>query len=190
MHLSAKTRGILLDNGIEIESFIKWFEALPAIDKTPKKKMLYGLLSPRPAMGGWFSLKESDFHNAIGKEAWDRFARYVDGHLDDAWIRVCIGSLGLGMGLGLLCLFARYFGINNVFFHPTEFGVIILLVCLEITFAYFIITLSMGLHAGESAVSEAITRAVIELKPLHEKWVHETSHDIAKEIHARAKKIS
>jgi hypothetical protein len=130
------------------------------------------LLGPRDEMGGWYLLKVDDFHSSIGREAWTRFARYVDEHMDDAWVRLCLYALAGGISMGLLCLFLRYFGLMKEFFHPVEFGVIVLLVFLNFSIATFIVSVAFGVHEGEAAVREAILRVVREQKAMVDEWLN------------------
>jgi hypothetical protein len=186
MRLAATTKDSLLSSGIEAESYIAWYETLEPSDQTPSSKLLFGLLSPRDAMGGWYLLKVEDFRDALGADAWNRFARYVDQHVDDSWIRLCLYAVAGGMSMGMLCLFSRYFGLTHTFFNPVEFGVIVLLVCLNVSVAYFIVSLAFDVHIVEAKVTAGIRRAVNDQKPAVARWLKQRSQALADEMKSRA----
>lgn len=165
MRLASMTKAALFAALIEPERYDKWYNSIGEAERTPLRKLLKGLLYPRDGLGGWYLLGPEDFDKAVGKNAWKRFARYVDGHLDDGWIRVCIYSLGTAMVMGMLCLFYRYFGFCRWIFHPTEFGVVTLLVLINFVVASLIVYLAFGAHLGETAIRDAIQLAVAEVQP-------------------------
>jgi hypothetical protein len=165
MRLAAITKSALLTAFIEPIVYEEWYRQLPEPDRTPLRKLLIGLMSPRDGLGGWYILTPADFDEAIGKDMWVRFSRYVDTHLDDGWVRICMVALATGIVMGLACLFYRYFGQNAFTFHPTEFGIIFLLVLLNMNVGAIFVSLAFGLHQGELSIVSAIKRAVNEVRP-------------------------
>jgi hypothetical protein len=186
MRVAAMTKDTLLSFGIEAESYAHWYEALPLPEKTPARKLLYGLLSPRDVVGGWYLLKVEDFNEAVGADVWRRFARYADEHLDDAWVRMCLYCIAFAIGMGLLCLFWRYFGISQEFFNPVEFSVIVLLVCVNFVIAYLIISLAVGVHVSEAAVRDIIKKWATEQKPAVVGWLASRSEALVEDLRAKA----
>jgi hypothetical protein len=182
MMLASSTKDDLFASGVEPESFDRWFKSLPESSKTPVRKVISAFLTPRDGIGGWYRLRTPDFESALGLDVWQKFSRYVDGHLDDSWVRLCIFSLSQAMFMGMTCLFFRYFGFNKLVFHPAEFGVIALLLCLDFTVAYFIVSLALGAHVGLKKVREATARGIPELKLEIDSWLEDTMFREAQEL--------
>ncbi len=173
VRLASMTKAALGDALVEPFVYEDWYNQLHPTDKTPLAKLLVGLMSPRDGLGGWYLLTQMDFDAAIGTDAWVRFSRYVDNHLDDSWVRLCMLSLAVAGAMGITCLFYRYFGVYQYPFHPTEFAVVILLLLLNCGAAAIMVSLAFGLHQGELRILAAIKRAVTEVSPRIAQWRNE-----------------
>lgn len=162
MRLSSITKTVLLELLIEVKQFDDWYDQAPSAEKmTPACKLINGLLSPRLAIGGWDSLSSTDFDT----RTWRKLSKFVDNHLDDSWVRLSLWGLLVGMLMGFICLFFRYFGLHDFIFHPVEFGVVITLLLLNLGIGSLLISLAFGAHRGEVDLRHEIKTSVQNLAP-------------------------
>jgi hypothetical protein len=151
---------------LQTESFSEWFLQAPEEKKvTPDCKILHAFLNPMRGVGGWLTTFGPEDGRAIFGEAWTKYSKFVDRHLDDGLVRVSCVGLGVAMMQGLICLFYRYFSVNDWIFHPVEFGTIITLTILDFSLAALFVSLVVGVHRGEREIRNRVINAVQNLTP-------------------------
>ena len=151
---------------IDAGEFLTWHAQLPPESKDrPACRLIKLLLEPLEGLGGWFDATKHDELAKIFRSAWPKYGKYVGDHLDDKWIRVLVGSLGIGIGMGLLCLLDRYLGLSTTHFDPSEFGAIITLILLNVGTGWLMVSLVGGLRASERMVHLQVEDHVDQLKP-------------------------
>jgi hypothetical protein len=166
LRLAAYTKMALLSqHRLELKEFEEWYEQSSlGIRRTPACRVIKGLLYPREGLGGWYSLTNSDLEKFFGKD-WVEFSKFVDSHLDDGWVRIMLGGLGLTMIQGVICLMVRYLGIEDILFHPVEFATILMLIWMNAFVGYGIVSLAFVGKVGESNLCSQIDNHVAQLEP-------------------------
>jgi hypothetical protein len=187
MRLSSITRTVLLELLIELKQFDDWYDQAPSAEKmTPACKLINGLLSPRLAVGGWYTLSSSDFDT----RTWRKLSKFVDSHLDDSWVRVSLFGLLVGMLMGFICLFFRYFGLHDFVFHPVEFGIVMSLLLLNVGIGSLLVSLAFGAHSGELDLRNEIKTSVQNLAPHISEYMTARRNFELEEVAAKARDLT
>lgn len=156
-----------LSADLETANFQAWYEQAPKEKREiPAAVIIDTFLHPMRGVGGWhtrFTVEQG--RNLFGDDTWDTFSKYVDQHIDDSWVRILCTAIGIGMIMGLACLFYRYVSVNDWIFHPIEFGVITLLTILDFETPALLVSLVAGVHRGELAIRKHIKNAVENIAP-------------------------
>jgi hypothetical protein len=151
---------------IDAAEYLTWHEQLDAESKKrPSCRAIKLLLEPVEGIGGWANESKRDELAKIFRSAWLRYGKYVGDHLDDKWLRVLVGGLAVGMGLGLVTLLIRYLGLSTKHFDPSEFGVIVALTLCNVGTGWLMVSLVTGLRSSEREVHEQVEDHVEQLAP-------------------------
>jgi len=168
--LASITQQALLNSLINQDDFEDWYRnATDAEKKSPCARLVKGFLTPRNAMGGWLSMSSEEMPLLLGKDVWNQLSKFVEGHLDDGWVRVGVAGMGLAITLGLTCLTFRYLGLQDASFHPVEFAVIVVMFLMNFAVGILLFHLSLGSAANSDKITQAIQHEVDNLRPMIEK---------------------
>lgn len=151
---------------VDAAEYLNWHEQLdPERKQRPSCRAIKLLLEPLEGLGGWSTENRQDELAKIFRGAWARYGKYVGDHLDDKWLRVLVGGLAIGMGLGLVTLLVRYLGLSTKHFDPSEFGVIVALSLCNVGTGWLMVSLVTGLRASEREVHVQVEDHVAQLAP-------------------------
>lgn len=151
---------------MDAAEFLTWHDQLEKdIQERPACRSIKLLLEPLEGLGGWSYVTKAEELAKIFRAAWPKYGKYVGDHLDDKWIRVLVGGLAVGTGLGLVCLIERYLGLSTKHFDAGEFGLIAALTCLNVGTGWLLITLVTDLRTSERMVHEQVEDHIDQLAP-------------------------